>query len=990
MHRHDVVVLSEIKLSKLPHVAGFVPIVAKTQKSSRGGLAVLIRSHLYQDLCHIDTSYNDQIWFSFTSIPDARFCGVYITPSTSPYFTEADIANIQAKTIDPKMNYVIVGDFNARLGKNVEKLCDTDPSISYNPVDKGVNDNGDKLISVCKDHHLVPVNNLVTELTAFTGALTFRKRNRWISELDLCVVSKNLIPCISYFAVNQDTSLPSNHAPISASITFPECRISLQEVVCRSDEIGKYPSKPEQLCRTPIKTDRIDCVLFMEKMNAYDPTHTMSERDPSKLAENFSNLLYATTSQCKTVHNPSLTSDDRASTRWERILNCSDDSLLWKAIDWKGQFNPVPHDLGSEPSETEFQNHLEELLNPGDDGMPALSETHITIPVLDSAIESKEVDDVICKQLKENRGCGPDGSSPGVFKLLPAQWVVFLCYMFNIIFVAGYPLVWTSAKLIMLFKKGLRIDCNNYRGISVINNIAKIYDYILNNRLMQWYKPCREQAGAQHERGCIEHIVTLRIIFSTFLQKKLKLYVVFVDFSKAYDKVPRRRLFDILIELGCGVTMLSALISMYSNTTNILGSTIITSTIGVRQGSPTSCYLFIIFVDVLILLLKSRCSNEPILGWLHSLMLMDDTILLATSREKIIEKVRLLHHYCEENGMKVNAAKTRLMVINGGPMDKIPIIMPNFVIKHCSQYVYLGAIFTADGRSDTSLQAHLDVKNKEVNKLLIFFATNYDAPFMVKKRVLEAAFMSSILYGCEAWLNTSLKQVEVMYMKAVKALLGVRITTPNKLCLIEGGLKPLTAIVKSRQKKFLDKMREKRGEMHDDPLIHALNIAEEHHKPMWKYIESIINGHDFVSVEETKIKESINTADPSATKFRTYHSLNPMLEVHPLYTKAAPTIPDYLRINFTRYRLSSHQLRVEVGRWSRTPADQRTCTCGLGVQNEQHIFECPIVEHIFNSSEKSYNTPEDIFDDTSLEDLQVLYQVLNHLYAEREETLSGL
>ena len=233
--------------------------------------------------------------------------------------------------------------------------------------------------------------------------------------------------------------------------------------------------------------------------------------------------------------------------------------------------------------------------------------------------------------------------------------------------------------------------------------------------------------------------------------------------------------------------------------------------------------------------------------------------------------------------------------------------------------------------------------------------------------------------------------VETMYMKAVKALLGVRITTPNQLCLIEAGLKPLAAIVRARQKKFLDKMREKRGEMDDDPLIHALNIAQQHHKPMWKYIESTINGHDFVADEVSKIKDSINSTAMSATKFQTYLSMNPMLEIHSLYTKAAPTIPDYLRINFTRYRLSSHQLRVEVGRWSRTPADQRTCTCGLGVQNEQHIFECPLVEHFFNNNnDKSYNTFADIFTDTSLEDLQILYQVLNHLYAEREETLSGL
>ena len=61
----------------------------------------------------------------------------------------------------------------------------------------------------------------------------------------------------------------------------------------------------------------------------------------------------------------------------------------------------------------------------------------------------------------------------------------------------------------MLFKKGARLDCNNYRGISIMDAIAKIYDYILNNKLIQWYKVCREQDGVQTSRGCIEHIVTL-------------------------------------------------------------------------------------------------------------------------------------------------------------------------------------------------------------------------------------------------------------------------------------------------------------------------------------------------------------------------------------------------------------------------------------------------------------------------------------------------
>ena len=473
---------------------------------------------------------------------------------------------------------------------------------------------------------------------------------------------------------------------------------------------------------------------------------------------------------------------DTATARWERIMSYEDDGQLWKAIDWKGQFNPLPQDDENQPSKSQFQVHLETCSTPVTKRSKLdLSNHHVTIPLLDEEIAVQEVEDVLIKQVKPNTGCGPDGNTPGVFKILKGQWIVFLCFLFNIIFVAGYPLAWTCAKLIMLFKKGLHSDCNNYRGISVINAIAKIYDYVLNNRLVSWYKACREQAGAQLERGCMEHIASLRMLFSTFIRKNEKLFVVFVDFSKAYDLVPRSRLFDILVDLGCGVTMLGALISMYTNTTSFLGSTVITSTIGVRQGSPTSCYLFIIFVDVLILLLKSRCSPEPILGWLHCLMLMDDTVILATSREKMAEKLKLLDEYCKNSGMRVNASKTKLMVINGTPMDKIPFVLSNFVVRQCSEYVYLGTIFTADGRSDSSLQAHVDSKKKQLNKLLIFFATNYDAPFTVKKRVLEACFMSCILYGCEAWLNVSLKPVESMYMQAVKALLGVRITTPNNL-----------------------------------------------------------------------------------------------------------------------------------------------------------------------------------------------------------------
>ena len=121
--------------------------------------------------------------------------------------------------------------------------------------------------------------------------------------------------------------------------------------------------------------------------------------------------------------------------------------------------------------------------------------------------------------------------------------------------------------------------------------------------------------------------------------------------------------------------------------------------------------------------------------------------------------------------------------------------------------------------------------------------------------------------------------------------------------------------------------------MNDDPFMHAFSITRDTNKTMWKYIESVMNADNVVENGIAEMKEGIQNQPVTATKFLTYRSLNPTLDVHPLYTANAPTIPDYLRIEFTRYRLSSHRLRVEIGRWSRTPPEERVCSCGTGIQN---------------------------------------------------------
>ena len=102
-------------------------------------------------------------------------------------------------------------------------------------------------------------------------------------------------------------------------------------------------------------------------------------------------------------------------------------------------------------------------------------------------------------------------------------------------------------------------------------------------------------------------------------------------------------------------------------------------------------------------------------------------------------------------------------------------------ISEKSPYVYLGAIFTADGSLSSSLKGHVNAKQKHFNNLVMFLNTNTDMLFVAERKVVEAAFNSATLYGCVCWLDTGLQAMDKLYTGALKYLLGVRSITANDL-----------------------------------------------------------------------------------------------------------------------------------------------------------------------------------------------------------------
>ena len=355
---------------------------------------------------------------------------------------------------------------------------------------------------------------------------------------------------------------------------------------------------------------------------------------------------------------------------------------------------------------------------------------------------------------------------------------------------------------------------------------------------------------------------------------------------------------------------------------------------------------------------------------------MDDTVILATSRRKLEEKLNILWEYCDTHGMLVNTDKTKFMVICDDDHDKFPIDMHNNHIQHCDEYVYLGTIFTSDGSLKSSLEKHTKEKEKHLHKLVMFLSNNRDFPFCVKRKVVEAAFNAAILYGCESWIGVSCQVVEKLYIKAIKCLLSVRRTTANDLCLTKLGMSPLPGLVRQRQYNFLNKaISERRGEQ-QDPLMLAVYLTRLYNSKLSRHVDSILATSDHTGAAKSVLRHRLGISNRS--KFVTYRTINPSCDVHSVYlSRDAMFIPEAYRMSFSRLGLSSHRLRIETGRWSRISRDHRLCPCGLIQDEEQRdvLTQCAMSQHLRNDHKNQVVFPG-ILHSNSIDDFRLIPETL--------------
>ncbi|XP_071493217.1 uncharacterized protein [Diadema antillarum] len=264
-------------------------------------------------------------------------------------------------------------------------------------------------------------------------------------------------------------------------------------------------------------------------------------------------------------------------------------------------------------------------------------------------------------------------------------------------------------------------------------------------------------------------VAALRLYLEKSWEYAIDQHICFLDLEKAFDRVPREKMWKVIEETGISSRLLMAIKSTYNDQKSaIIGdSNYFNINTGVRQGSVLSPLLFITYLNHVLVNIKQEDYHAECLGYAECIA------QTADSRDKLQDIMSQWDRELTKAGLKMSYTKTECMHV-GRDLEEGNVAINGHVLKKTDNFTCLGSKITSN-----------NLMEEEVNNRITKFTRNLIAlyPLMKEKEIpkdVKVCIYTTILrpvllYGSETWTLTSkLKsRIQATEMRVLRLIYGV-------------------------------------------------------------------------------------------------------------------------------------------------------------------------------------------------------------------------
>lgn len=384
--------------------------------------------------------------------------------------------------------------------------------------------------------------------------------------------------------------------------------------------------------------------------------------------------------------------------------------------------------------------------------------------------------------LKEKKAPGYDNIKAETLKQTFNEISKPLIYLINNSLEQGiFPDVLKVGVIKPLYKNGDKLKLINYRPITLISNVAKLFEKIIKYRIMKFLHKfnviSNRQFGFREKKSTEDAIAYLTSLIYKKLDENKPSLCIFVDLAKAFDTVCHKRLLSKMKNLGFRGNAFQLITSYLTGRTQYvkINDAVSDKKIikwGVPQGTVLGPVLFIIYINSLLTL----NSAGEILSFADDTAVFYSADTWQNLKQIVVDDFTNIKNWFDSNMLTINSMKTKYLPFtslannlpNFGPMN----ITATLIIEEAHSMKYLGIVI------DKHLRWDLQVKNvtKKIRGLLSRF--KYLKQYLginQLKTIYFALIQSHLSYGIIGWgavANCYLYKLNVLQKWFLKIILN--------------------------------------------------------------------------------------------------------------------------------------------------------------------------------------------------------------------------